>query len=579
MRASQFLFATTRETPSDADIASSQLMLRAGLIRKLASGLYSWLPMGLKVLQRVEAIVREEMNNAGALEIFMPMTQPAELWVESGRFEDYGPELLRFTDRHDRRFLLGPTHEEVITDIARNELQSYKQLPICMYQIQSKFRDEIRPRFGVMRAREFIMKDAYSFHLDQAGLEQTYEVMYQAYCRIFERLGLDFRAVEADTGSIGGTASHEFHVLADSGEDAIAFASGSDYAANVELAPAITTETLSAPTQPLTKVATPDMQTCEEVAAGLGVDLKKTVKCLIVQGCLPDSDRVPEDSQDAPLIMLVVRGDHELNAIKAEKLDMTAEPLTMATPEQLAAHGLAKGYIGVDCGLPMFVDSAAAALSDFVTGANEEGFHVTGMNWGRDVQMGLVADIRNAQSGDPSPNGAGTLEIKRGIEVGHIFQLGQKYSNSLSCSVQGPDGRPANLFMGCYGIGISRIVAAAIEQNHDEAGIIWPISMAPFDIAIVPLGKGDEVKEEAEALYQRMRKAGLNPLLDDRKERPGVKFADLELVGIPHRVVLSERNLVSEGGSGELEYRARTSEDKQMLSEQAVLDLVLAAKA
>lgn len=560
MRASQFLFATLKETPSDADIVSSQLMLRAGLIRKLASGLYSWLPMGLRVLQKVEKIVREEMESVGALEIFMPMTQPAELWQESGRFDDYGPELLRFTDRHERRFLLGPTHEEVITDIARNELQSYKQLPITFFQIQSKFRDEIRPRFGVMRAREFVMKDAYSFHANQASLEDTYQAMYEAYSRIFTRLGLNFRAVIADTGSIGGSASHEFHVLADSGEDAIAFSDTSDYAANVELAEGLAVGERGKPTQDKTKVATPNMPTCEAVAAHLGMPLSQTVKTLIVKGA-------PGEDGEQGLVALVLRGDHVLNSIKAEKLVQIASPLTLATDDELKAAGLHKGYIGVDLDMPVLVDRAASVLSDFVSGANEPDFHATGVNWERDAAIAEVVDIRNVVAGDPSPDGKGVLDIKRGIEVGHIFQLGTKYTESLKGAVSDENGKPATMIMGCYGIGISRIVAAAIEQNHDEHGIIWPAALAPFDVAIVPLGKGDEVKAEAESLYQALKKSGKAVLLDDRKERPGVKFADLELVGIPHRVVVSDRNLAN----NQFEYRARTSSKNELLGKDELM--------
>lgn len=573
MRASQFLFATLKETPSDADIISSQLMLRAGLIRKIASGLYTWLPMGLKVLRKVEAIVREEMQAANAQEVAMPMVQPAELWQESGRIQGYGPELLRFYDRHQREFLLGPTHEEVITDLARNELQSYKQLPINFFQIQSKFRDEIRPRFGVMRAREFLMKDAYSFHISQESLQQTYDDMYAAYTRIFERIGLEFRAVLADTGSIGGEASHEFHVLAESGEDAIAFSDGSDYAANVELAEAICQDERPAPTQTPTDVATPNMPTCEEVAAHLNIPLATTVKTLVVQGAAPESLE-GEDTAEAPLVALVLRGDHSLNDIKAEKIAAVAAPLTMATEEQLAEAGLVKGFMGVNIseqhGIPVYVDRAAAALADFVCGANKADMHTTGMNWERDASITQVVDIRDVQAGDASPDGKGKLDIKRGIEVGHIFQLGQKYAEALGCTVNGEDGRPATLTMGCYGIGVSRVVAAAIEQNHDENGIIWPASIAPFDVAIVPMVKkkgSEEVIATANALYDELKAAGLDVLLDDRNERPGVKFADLELVGIPHRIVVSERNLAN----NQYEYRARNASDNELLEKSELL--------
>ncbi len=566
MKASQFLFATLKETPNDADIASSQLMVRAGLIRKIASGLYIWLPMGLRILQKVERIVREEMQNIGSQEVLMPMAQPAELWQTSGRFEDYGPELLRFKDRHDRDFVLGPTHEEVITNLAKGELRSYKQLPITFYQIQNKFRDEIRPRFGIMRAREFTMKDAYSFHIDRASLAETYQDMYDAYTRIFTRLGLDFRAVQADNGSIGGFASHEFHVLADSGEDDIAFSDSSDYAANIELAESISTAERQAPTQERQNVLTENMPTCEAVAEHLDIALATTVKTLIVHGHTPEGD--------AQLIALVLRGDHKLNEIKAEKIEEADVPLMMATEEELKAAGLLKGYIGVELDMPVFVDRAAAALSDFVSGANEVNKHTTGMNWDRDANITRIVDIRNAAEGDPSPDGKGVLQIKRGIEVGHIFQLGDKYSQALGCAVSGEDGKPVTLMMGCYGIGVSRIIAAAIEQNNDENGIMWPQtpnvtdSLAPFEVAIVPMkSKEETVMETATALYDELKAAGVNVLLDDRNERPGVKFADLELIGIPHRIVVSERNLAED----KYEYVNRRDSEKQMLSREEVL--------
>ncbi|OOS06604.1 prolyl-tRNA synthetase [Moraxella cuniculi DSM 21768] len=569
MKASQFLFATLKETPNDADIISSQLMVRAGLIRKLASGLYVWLPMGLRVLKRVERIVREEMERIDSQELLMPVTQPGELWHESGRWEDYGAELLRFKDRHSRDFVLGPTHEEVITDIARNELKSYKQLPVSFYQIQTKFRDEIRPRFGVMRAREFTMKDAYSFHIDTHSLAQTYQDMYDAYSRIFSRLGLDFRAVQADTGSIGGFASHEFHVLADSGEDDIAFSSESDFAANVELAEAICTSTRPAATQARSNVATPNMPTCEAVAEHLGIALTQTVKTLIVKGSHS------EDNPDAPkFVALVLRGDHTLNEIKAEKIAAVHTPLTMASEDELKQLGLIKGYISVDLPIPTYVDRAAAALANFVSGANIEHQHTTGMNWERDAKIAEVVDIRNVVDGDPSPDGKGVIQIKRGIEVGHIFQLGDKYSKALGCSVLGKEGKPVTLMMGCYGIGVSRIIAAAIEQNHDDKGIIWAKtdnpadSIAPFYVAIVPLkSKTGEAEQKAEELYQMLKSRGINVLLDDRDERAGVKFADLELIGIPHRIVVSERNLAE----NKYEYADRTAEDKQLLSLEEVL--------
>ena len=566
MKASQFLFATLKETPSDADIASSQLMVRAGLIRKIASGLYIWLPMGLRILQKVERIVREEMQNIGAQELLMPMTQPAELWQTSGRFEDYGPELLRFKDRHDRDFVLGPTHEEVITNLAKGELRSYKQLPITFFQIQSKFRDEIRPRFGVMRAREFTMKDAYSFHIDQASLAETYQDMYDAYTRIFSRLGFDFRAVQADSGSIGGFASHEFHVLADSGEDDIAFSTISDYAANIELAEAISTGERQPATQELTNVDTVNMPTCEAVAEHLDIPLATTVKTLIVKGHTPEGEE--------QLVALVLRGDHTLNDIKAEKIEEVNTPLTMASEEELKAAGLLKGYIGVDLDIPVFVDRAAAILSDFVAGANEVNKHATGVNWDRDAHITRIVDIRNVLEGDASPDGQGTLQIKRGIEVGHIFQLGDKYSQALGCSVSGEAGKPVTLMMGCYGIGVSRIIAAAIEQNHDDNGIIWPQtpdvkdSLAPFEVAIVPMkSKEETVMQTATELYEMLKAKGVNILLDDRNERPGVKFADLELIGIPHRIVVSDRNIAED----KYEYVNRRDCEKELLSRDELL--------
>ncbi|WP_201535255.1 proline--tRNA ligase [Psychrobacter ciconiae] len=569
MKASQLLFATLKETPSDADIASSQLMVRAGLIRKIASGLYIWLPMGLRVLQKVEQIVREEMQNVGAQEVLMPMTQPAELWQTTGRFNDYGPELLRFKDRHERDFVLGPTHEEVITNLAQGELRSYKQLPITFFQIQGKFRDEIRPRFGVMRAREFTMKDAYSFHVDKESLALTYQDMFDAYTRIFTRLGLDFRAVQADTGSIGGFASHEFHVLASSGEDDIAFSDSSDYAANIELAEAVCNDVRQAPTMDKTDVATPNMPTCELVAEHLGIPLATTVKTLIVNGETEDGE--PQ------LIALVLRGDHTLNTVKAEKIPNVTLPLTMATEDDLKVAGLYKGYIGVDLDMPVFVDRAAAALSDFVSGANKPDFHSTGVNWERDATITDVVDIRNVFEGDASPDGQGVLQIKRGIEVGHIFQLGDKYSKALNCTVSGENGKPVTLMMGCYGIGVSRIIAAAIEQNNDDNGIIWPQtpnvkdSIAPFEVAIVPMkSKEDAVMQKATELYDTLKSRGVNVLLDDRNERPGVKFADLELIGIPHRIVVSDRNLAE----GKYEYASRRDADKQLLSLDEVLAIV-----
>ena len=566
MRASRFLFATLRETPNDAEVISHQLMLRAGMIRKLASGLYTWLPMGVRVLNKVEAIVREEMNRAGALETFMPVTQPASLWEESGRYVQYGPELLRFKDRHDNPFVLGPTHEEVITDLARNELKSYKQLPINFYQIQTKFRDEIRPRFGVMRSREFIMKDAYSFHTDQASLQETYDVMYDTYCRIFSRLGLDFRPVQADTGSIGGSGSHEFHVLASSGEDDIAFSTESDYAANIEMAEAILVGERAAATQELNIVDTPNQKTIAEVSAFLGTNSNQSVKALLVQG-------VADETGQVPVIALFLRGDHELNEIKAEKHPQIAAPLTFATDAQIAALGLTAGFVGpqglVEKGITVIVDRAASVLSDFVAGANQVDQHATGVNWERDAQYTEVYDLRNVVEGDPSPDGKGTLQIKRGIEVGHIFQLGTKYSEALGCKVLGEDGKPFTVTMGCYGIGVTRVVASAIEQNFDDKGIIWPAAIAPFEIAIVPMNahKSPRTLEAAEALYAELQAAGYDVLLDDRNERPGVKFSDLELTGIPHRIVIGEKGL----DAGTFEYKGRRDAESSNLTKEELL--------
>lgn len=561
MRASQFLFATLRETPNDAEVISHQLMLRAGMIRKLASGLYTWLPLGVRVLNKVSAIVHEEMRRSGALEVFMPVTQPAGLWEESQRYQQYGPELLRFQDRHDNPFVLGPTHEEVITDLARQELKSYKQLPINFYQVQTKFRDEIRPRFGVMRSREFIMKDAYSFHVDQASLQETYDVMYETYNRIFSRLGLNFRPVQADTGSIGGSASHEFHVLADSGEDDIAFSTHSDYAANVEMAEAISLETRPAPSQALAIVDTPNAKTIAQVCEFLQRDPKHSVKALLVQG-------VATEQNASPVIALFLRGDHELNEIKAEKHPLIASPLTFATEEQLAELGLTAGFVGpqglVERGITVIIDRAASVLADFVAGANQVDKHATGVNWERDAQYSEIYDLRNVVEGDPSPDGQGTLNIKRGIEVGHIFQLGKKYSEALNCSVLGEDGKPLILTMGCYGIGVTRVVAAAIEQNHDDKGIIFPQAIAPFEIAIVPMNahKSPRTMEVAEQLYAELQAKGFDVLLDDRNERPGVKFSDLELTGIPHRIVIGEKGL----DAGTFEYKARTDAEAQHLT-------------
>ncbi len=566
MRTSNFPLQTLKEVPADAEIASHRLMLRAGLIRKLAAGLYTWLPLGLRVLRKVENIVREEMDRAGALEILMPAIQPAELWQESGRWEKYGPELLRLKDRHHREFCFGPTHEEIITDLARNELRSYRQLPINYYQIQTKFRDEIRPRFGVMRAREFLMKDAYSFHVDQESLQQTYDLMHATYCRIFERCGLDFRPVAADTGSIGGSGSHEFHVLADSGEDAIVFSSDSDYAANVELAEALApAKEPAAPTRQMELVDTPEARTIAELVEQFKQPIEQTVKTLIV---------LAADDADTDLIALLIRGDHELNTLKAEKLPLVASPLEMASEEQIrAAVGAGPGSLGpVELGLPMIVDRAAAAVSDFSAGANRDGQHYFGINWGRDLPLPEVADIRNVVEGDPSPDGKGTLTMARGIEVGHIFQLGQKYSKALNASVLDENGRQVIMTMGCYGIGVSRVVGAAIEQHYDEQGIVWPAAIAPFSLVLIPMQmkKSERVREAANRLYAELLNAGVEVLFDDRDARPGVMFADMELIGIPHRVVVGERGL----DNGEIEYRGRKDSENQMLPLDTFVDFI-----
>ena len=557
MRASRYLIATQKETPADAEIISHQLMLRAGMIRKLAAGLYTWLPMGLRTLRKVERIVREEMDKSGAQEVLMPAVQPAELWEESGRWTQYGGELLRMKDRHGRDFCFGPTHEEVITDLIRNEISSYKELPANFYQVQTKFRDERRPRFGVMRAREFLMKDAYSFHLNPESLNETYQLMHHTYCAIFDRFGLDYRSVQADSGAIGGSASHEFHVLASSGEDDIVFSTDSDYAANIEKAEAVAPSgTRPAPAEEMKEVATPDQKTIEAVSALLGIDPTRTVKTLLVKA-EADADG------NSGLVALVLRGDHTLNEIKAENLAGVAEPLTMATDEEIEqAVGCKAGSIGpVKLNLPVIVDRSAAHLADFVCGANREGFHLTGVNWERDVALDRVEDLRNVVEGDPSPDGKGTLEIRRGIEVGHIFKLGNKYSTAMNATVLDENGKTVTMEMGCYGLGVSRVVAAAIEQNHDENGIIWPDAIAPFQVAIVTLNahKSPTVAEAGEKLYEQLRQAGYDVLLDDRKERPGVKFADMELIGIPHRFVVSERGLAA----GTLEYKGRRDAEKQ----------------
>lgn len=562
MRTSQYLIPTLKETPTDAVVISHKLLLRAGMIRKLASGLYTWLPLGLRVLRKVEKIVREEMNAAGAHEVLMPAIQPAELWQESGRWEQYGPELLRVKDRHQREFCVGPTHEEVITDLARNELNSYKQLPINFYQIQTKFRDEIRPRFGLMRGREFLMKDAYSFHINQESLQETYDRMHQAYCNIFTRLGLNFRPVQADTGSIGGTGSHEFHVLADSGEDDIAFSNVSDYAANIEKAEAIPRETArAAATETLREVDTPNAKTIDELVAQFGITAAQAVKTLIVHA-----------AEEGKLIALVVRGDHELNEIKAANHARVASPLVMASEEEIrAAVGAGTGSLGpVNLPIPCVVDRSVALMGDFVCGANADGKHLFGVNWERDVGLPEVADLRNVVAGDPSPDGQGVLEIKRGIEVGHIFQLGTKYSEALKVQVLGEAGKPVTLVMGCYGIGVSRVVAAAIEQNYDERGILWPHALAPFQVGIVPMKyENAEIKAATDALYAELTAAGFEVLLDDRDKKTsnGVKFADMELIGIPHRFVVSERGLAE----GMLEYKGRQDAEAQSVARDSIV--------
>ncbi|MEH6356210.1 MAG: proline--tRNA ligase [Marinobacter sp.] len=561
MRASRYLIATQKETPADAEIISHQLMLRAGLIRKLAAGLYTWLPMGLRTLRKVERIVREEMERSGAQELLMPAVQPAELWRESGRWDEYGGELLRMNDRHGREFCFGPTHEEVITDLIRNELKSYKQLPANFFQIQTKFRDERRPRFGVMRAREFIMKDAYSFHISAESLDETYQLMHRTYCAIFDRLGLDYRPVQADSGSIGGSGSQEFHVLASSGEDAIVFSTSSDYAANIEKAEAVAPAgDRPAPSQAMTEVATPGQRTIADITRFLKGDATQTVKTLLVKA---EAAAGAEEGSDPGLVALVLRGDHTLNEIKAENLAGVADPLTMATDEEIQrATGCEPGSIGpVNLSVPVIVDRSAAHLADFVCGANKNDVHLTGVNWQRDLPLGRVEDLRNVVEGDASPCGQGTLEIRRGIEVGHIFKLGNKYSKALNATVLDENGKTATMDMGCYGIGVSRIVAASIEQNHDDRGIIWPDAIAPFRVAVVLLNghKSPTVAEAGEKLYQKLQEAGYDVLLDDRNERPGVKFADMELTGIPHRFVVSDRGLEA----GTLEYKGRRDADKQ----------------
>ncbi len=569
MRTSQFFFTTQKEAPADAEVISQKMMLRAGYIKRTAAGIYTWMPLGLRVLRKVENIVREEMNNAGALELLMPAVQPAELWQESGRWEQYGPELLRFKDRQQREFVIGPTHEEVITDVVRRDVKSYRQLPIHLYQIQTKFRDEIRPRFGVMRGREFLMKDGYSFHTSFDDLKREYGNMYATYSKIFSRLGLKFRAVAADTGSIGGTGSHEFHVLADSGEDDIAFCPDSDFAANVELAEALApTIPRAEATRTMEKVATPGKMACADVADFLGVSLTKIVKAIAVLSEKEDGNKT--------FALLLLRGDHELNEIKAGKI-AAISPLRFATESEIEEYlGCKPGYIGpvaVDGkNVAIFADRSVAAMSDFVCGANEAGFHLTGVNFGRDLPEAQVADLRNVVAGDPSPDGKGKLEICRGIEVGHIFQLRQKYAQALNCAYLDENGKSQIMEMGCYGIGVSRIVGAAIEQGNDEKGIFLPPAIAPFSVCIVPMGyhKSDAVKLATDALYAELKGAGIDVILDDRNERPGVMFADMELIGIPHRIVIGERGLKE----GQLEYKGRLDAEATMVAQADVFEMI-----
>lgn len=566
MRASQYLLSTLKETPADAEVVSHQLMLRAGMIRKVAAGLYTWLPTGYRVLKKVETIVREEMNKAGAIEVLMPVVQPADIWEESGRWEQYGPELLRIKDRGDRDFVLGPTHEEVITDLIRNELSSYKQLPLNFFQIQTKFRDEVRPRFGVMRSREFIMKDAYSFHTSQESLQKTYDDMYKAYSAIFTRVGLDFRAVRADTGSIGGSSSHEFQALADCGEDDIIFSTQSDYAANIEMATALAPSgTRAAPSKTMELLDTPNAKTIDELVTQFNLPIEKTVKTLVVKA---------SKNSGHQLVALLVRGDHTLNEVKAEKLDLVATPIEFASEEEIRQIiGAGPGSLGpVNLNLPVIIDRDVAVMSDFGAGANIDGKHYFNINWERDVALPTVADIRNVVEGDASPDGKGTLLIKRGIEVGHIFQLGTKYSQAMNATVQGEDGQNHVMIMGCYGIGVTRIVAAAIEQCNDERGIVWPEAIAPFSVAIIPMNmhKSAKVQETAETLYTQLQAAGIEVFFDDRKERPGVMFADSELIGIPHTIVIGERNLEN----GEVEYKHRAGGEKEMISIDNIIEFI-----
>ena len=570
MRANRFFIATQKETPADAEVISHQLMLRAGLIRRLASGLYTWLPLGVRTLRKVEKIVREEMDAAGALELLMPAVQPAELWQESGRWQQYGPELLRLKDRHERDFCVGPTHEEVITDMVRREIRGYKSLPVNFYQIQTKFRDEVRPRFGVMRSREFVMKDAYSFHLSQVSLQATYDAMHTAYTNIFTRLGLDFRAVRADSGSIGGDASQEFHVLASSGEDDIAFSDSSQFAANVEMAEALLPSTpRPVPSAAMEKIHTPEQKTIDAVCEFLGQSPQQSLKSLVVLG-------TADEQGHQPLVMLILRGDHMLNEIKAEKHPLIAAPLTMAPETRIAAElNTTPGSIGpVNCDITIIADRAASVIGDFTCGANETDYHFTNVNWDRDAHFTDVADIRNVVDGDPSPCGKGQITIKRGIEVGHIFQLGDKYAKAMNANVLDENGKAQVMQMGCYGIGITRVVAAAIEQNHDDNGIIWPMALAPFELVITPLNyeKSERVRDYTDALYQQLVDAGVDVILDDRPLRPGNKFADAELMGLPHRLVIGERGL----DAGNLEYRDRRASENEDLPMADIVNSLLA---
>ena len=569
MRVSKYLLSTQKETPADAEVVSHQLMLRAGMIRRNASGLYSWLPTGLRVLRKVEAIVREEMNKAGSVEILMPMVQPADLWVETGRLDKFGPELLRFQDRHNRDFVLGPTHEEVITDIVRKEVNSYKQLPLNPFQIQTKFRDEVRPRFGVMRSREFLMKDAYSFHLDQETMDETYETMFQAYSNILNRLGLAFRPVMADTGSIGGSMSHEFHVLANSGEDLIAYSTESDYAANIEKCEApMPSETRAAATQEMTLVDTPNAKTIAELVEQHGIAIEKTVKTLIVKGA----------TEEVPLVALVIRGDHDLNEVKAEKIEAVLAPFEFADEADIRkAIGAGAGSIGpVGLEIPVYIDHGVNVMSDFGAGANQDNKHLFGINWERDLPQAEAFDLRNIIEGEPSPCGKGIIALLRGIEVGHIFQLGDNYSSAMNANVLDQNGKAKTLLMGCYGVGVSRMVAAAIEQNHDDRGITWPDAIAPFRVGILPMNmhKSHRVQDMAEQLYKDLNDAGIEVLFDDRKERAGVMFADMELIGLPHVVVIGDRNI----DAGVFEYKNRRTGEKQEVPFDQIVEFLKSAQ-